>query len=291
MFGDYEEPAFVWHSTEKTGRVKAASDDAKDDVFYELWIISGSDTSVFREIEDTVYMYFTPPHDGWYDWYVAAYDYAGNRSISGTRSFYIDYTPPEIESTTIWHDTSFTGPFRVTTWAYDDIGIMGVWLFYSFGQETEGFDSVEMHPISHPHTYAAEIPAVSGTTVVNYFIVATDSIPDSPNYAYDPEDSTYHFTVTPAGISEDNSVVTGPSARISPNPTKGSFNLLVTVPHEQIVRVRLFDAAGRKLIDRRIHVSLGTSAIEFKGPFNSGFYFMEVRLADRTIRKKLLILR
>ena len=306
LYGFGDTPTFIWHSTEarklifhdktlKTNAItkeKFKSFEQKQQVYYEL-IITGNegDTLVFSEIEDTTYDLDTLLEDGWYSWWVRAYDEAGNYSSSEVWVFGTDTTPPVIESTTVWHDTSFAGPFLVRTHVTDANGVSEVKLFYIFESDTGVFDSLQMQPDSIDDFYYAFIPQVTGEETICYYIRALDNAWE-PNEAYDPEDGEYCFVVTPVGIGSGFHLPFKFDFKgITPNPARREFSLLLAIPERSEVGVEVFDACGRKVEHRKFVLDPGFRKLDLKAPARSGVYFVIVTSGNRRFVRRLIVTR
>ena len=277
---------FYWHWVELS---KISGFKGKGGVSFELNIADSSDTLVIPELIDTNYVY-DELDEGWYSWWVRAYDEAGNWSSSGEWSFAIDTTSPLIESTHVWHDTSFTGPFDVSAWVYDLNGLSAIRLFYAFGQSPREFDSLDMVPGAHHNFYHAQIPEVQDSTMVNYFIYAADNAWE-PNESYDPEDTIYHFRVTPENIEEDQSLPTEFDLKVIPLPFTDRVKLIFASPSATTIKLSIYGSSGRIVYQKTARAMPGFNAYELRLNLHNGVYFAKVRAGSEEIIRKFVILR
>ncbi len=277
---------FYWHWTEK---LKLAGLKGKGEVSFELDIADSSDTLVISELIDTSYVY-DGLDEGWYSWWVRAYDEAGNWSSSEEWSFAIDTTSPLIESTHVWHDTSFTGPFDVSAWVYDLNGLSAIRLFYAFGQSPREFDSLDMVPDAHHNFYHAQIPQVQDSTIVNYFIYAADNAWE-PNESYDPEDTIYHFRVIPENIEEGHFLPTEFDLKVIPLPLTDRVKLIFASPSATTIKLSIYGSSGRIVYRKTAQATPGFNTYELRLNLHNGVYFVKATAGSSEIIRKFVILR
>jgi hypothetical protein len=195
-----------------------------------------------------------------------------------------DLTLPVFDSTTIWTDTTFGGPYPVSTIITDDDGIGADSLFYRVGSDTFiglGHDSVV------GDKYFFVIPEVASSCTISYYLWAEDSfsvVNGIDIWATDPEaapeNNLITFVVTLTGIAEglhEN----GERASVSafPNP----FSSSVCIRQEGIsgagdAVLTIYDQSGRRV--RGIGLSKGSGGSvywdgtdEVGRPLASGTYF------------------
>ncbi|HID94407.1 MAG TPA: hypothetical protein EYP60_09990 [bacterium (Candidatus Stahlbacteria)] len=104
-----------------------------------------------------------------------------------------DSIPPMFSATTIWTDTSFQGPYLISSIITDTLsGVDSAFLYYRFMPDTT-WNAVYMQFVASD-TYKADIPQVPDTnTIVHYYLQASDF---ATNTGADPEgapDSFYSF--------------------------------------------------------------------------------------------------
>lgn len=260
----------------------------------EYYILQYADNSDFFDaisvaIVDTVY---TIPDtlvltDTIYYWHVKAVDIAMNESNwSDVWSFMIDTYPPSFSATTIWVDTSFQGPYLVTSIITDALsGVDSAFLFYRFNEKD--WQAVSMRSVDS--LYEAEIPEAPDTNItIRYYLKAKDS---ATNTSSDPEgapDSVYSFVVL-VGIAEQYVSGIMPTAfalhQNFPNPftqsTVISYKIPASaVPYGSVVSLRIYDLTGRlvrTLVDEPqspSHYTIHWDGIDNKGRrVTPGVYF------------------
>jgi hypothetical protein len=233
-------------------------------------------------LEDSTY---TPVYmqDNTYYWRVRGFDAAGYVGDWPSRGWVlvIDNEEPDIDSTTLWTDTSYSGPFEIETWAMDDYGLSGVFVYHRIG-DTPDWTDVEMES-QGGNWWSGEIPELVGydeNTTVRYYIRAID-LADPSNESTDPAgapSSYYEFLVY--DIEEGASSKTPESFDlfpVNPNPAMGRMSIGYAVPKDCVVSLRVFDAAGK-------HVST-----VFDGTRTAGYY--EVHLNGRTMSQGVYFIR
>jgi hypothetical protein len=137
-----------------------------------LLVDSMADTSRSVDLSEDIYY-----------WRVRAYDDLGGQSeFSTIRRLYVDRTPPEIDSTTQWSNTNFSGPFEIRAKAADGIsGIDSVILYYRRDEDPEW---VAMVMKISGEWYIDSIPEASwGDDSIRYYLAAFDR---AGNKVFDP---------------------------------------------------------------------------------------------------------
>lgn len=234
-------------------------------------------------------------------WFVYAFDEAGNVSpTSDTVSFGIDVSSPRISNTTFLQDTSYAGPFEVTTEVREtpeiEAGVAEVRLYF----QINGGDWVAsiMDQVDSV-TYSGEIPGPLGpNTPVKYYIEAIDAA-EPANVSTDPvgaPDTVYEFIAT--GIHESSSIPRAFSFSISPNPARNAVQIQLALPEKSDVNVKIYDASG-KLVRRLISgvQPAGIHRFNWNGYDNhgnkvsSGVYFLKVSAGSHHTTQKVLITR
>jgi hypothetical protein len=275
---------FVWTRVTKlvTGGEKPAP------VVYDFYIDTTSSfaTAEVRTLEDTtITLTLTEAR---YYWRVRARDLAGNiGNYSTTADFVLDVTSPMIEGTTVWQDTSYMGPFNITTRVTDNVsGINLVKLFYKRSTDSD-WAEVTMFYNTSTGEFEGEIPAVSNAgDSVYYYVWASDS---AENQATDPQnapDNYYSFKVIPTSVSE---VVTEPKIKVS---TKGNLIIMnIKMPLASRAKFNIYDIAGRSVYGPVVEdVSAGQTKFEIKVP-NPGVYFYNIETLFMKSRGKVVIVR
>ncbi len=214
-----------------------------------------------------------------YCWRVKAYDQSGNQGpYADPDSFGVDITAPVIDSTTLWNNTSFAGPFEIKTKVTDELsGVDSVYLYYKRDEDPDWLTEV-MSSSSSPDWYVDSIPSVSNSDdTVRYYIKVVDKS-QTGNVAVDPEEAPtdYYWFIANynPGVMEFEDVPTFFSFGLKSNPAKGRpvFNLVL--PKAATVTLRIYDVTGR-LIDTPLkdRKSAGVYEIPWASEANTGVYF------------------
>ncbi len=190
-------PTFTWHVPE--------TPHFNGIISYRL-ILDGDLISVSQE---TTYTYALGDSlsEGFHWWYVRAWD--GCTVTPGgwpffTPSntwgyFFVDLSPPVVETVSILPDTSFTGPFVIQTKIWDQYTPVDSVLLYYWLESQGNWNAVPMSQVSvlaDTAWYAGTIPAVQEPwEEVRYYLWISDGAIPS-NESVDPlnaPDSFYHF--------------------------------------------------------------------------------------------------
>ena len=235
--------------------------------------------------------------EDFYYWQVMAYDLVGNSGPYAIDSFGVDITAPVIESTTVWNDTSFAGPFEIKTKVTDELaGVDAVRLFYRRDEDAMWF-TVDMDLSGSPDWYVDFIPSVTNEDdTVRYYIRADDGLQPPPgNVATDPGGAPvnyYWFIAKLTGVMESGDIPGYFSFGLKNNPVKGKAVFSLSLPQAASITLRIYDVSGR-LIDNLISEkkSAGYYEIPWTSPKSAGVYFY--RLESPWGRKvgKLVIVR
>ncbi len=266
---------------------------AMDSNYQPLVVDTTMETSISKTVPITAY--------GTVYWFVYAYDEAGNVSpTSDTVSFGIDVTAPQISNTTILHDTTYEGPFQITTEVREtpdlEAGVKEVHLFFQIN-DGDWIDAL-MSAIDSV-TYMGTIPGPLGpNSHIKYYIKAIDAAEPS-NEAYDPvgaPDSVYEFVAT--GVNEALNIPKNFSFKVSPNPSRGHVTVDLALPTKQFVTVKVYNAIG-KLVRTLTsgEMSPGEYRITWNGysdygkKVSSGVYFFKVEAGSFRSTKKVIMTR
>jgi hypothetical protein len=225
-----------------------------------------------------------------YYWRVKAFDLAGNESqFSSPDSFGIDMTPPVIDSTTVWNDTTFTGPFTVNVKITDNTDIDTCFLYCKRGEDPSFNDIVLIS--TGGNWYTAEIPqAYLNPDTVKYYIYAKD-ISNPANEATDPTGAPtnyYSFIVSQLGIEEITEIPAIFSFSYSySRPNEIIFNM--AIPEISNISLKIFDITGRE-VSSLISGQLSPAfyQIPFK-PLSNGIYFYRLESHYQTKTGKFII--
>ena len=283
----YNAPTFIWSSATKA---KSTS------VSYKLRIIS-CDTLLYTT-DDTTYMIEDSLPDTIYLWQVMSLDAAGNSSNwTLPFMFVIDTRPPVIESTTVWQDTCYEGPFPVCTKVTDINTVDTVYLCYKTSIDTN-WKYLLMNPIDSMH-YSAEIPKQDSESVTIYYYIRAYDAATPPNIACDPAgapDTCYTFVAHVVAVTE-----LIPSEffiqQNYPNPFTHSTIIEFGIPKSTHVEISVYSLLGRKvatLVNK--YLKPGYHRIEWRGTNSfgdklpAGVYFYCMTAGEFTFIRKLFII-
>jgi hypothetical protein len=205
-----------------------------------------------------------------------------------------DLRCPDFTGTYVWSDTSFAGPFAVSTTITDSTGVGADSLFYNMngGQFSGvGHDSV----VGDQYYYT--IPAVTQACTVGYFLWAEDSfsvLNGVDIWNTDPicaPESTYYVFEGASGAEEVSSGTVNNDVFVcSPNPFRGRTDIRwqmtdgVDSRQKSVVSIKIYDISGRvmKNILLPTTYSLLPTTLTWDGTDNTGkkvpcgTYFVEV---------------
>jgi parallel beta-helix repeat protein len=255
-----------------------------------------------------------PLDDGTYFWRVSATDEAAHTSgfPATPFSFQIDTQPPSISATSQWPDTTFLGPFPVSTTVEDASGADPVLLWYRTSLDTVP-QADTMMTSGTKGEYEGQIPeqAAVDSVFIEYYIEAYDqAVP--PNAATDPpgapDESVYAFTAYgPVSVPGSSSARLPESFALLqnyPNPFNARTVLGYHIPGwaapEGSVPVRLdiYNVRGQ-LVRRLVEAEQapGIYRVSWDGtdlngqPASSGLYFCRLQAAGRNMTIKAILLR
>ena len=223
-----------------------------------------------------------------YYWRVMAYDLAGNQGpYTDPDSFGVDIIAPDIESTTIWIDTSYSGPFEICTKITDNLsGVDSVTLNYKRDQDPNWI-STTMHQAGTSSWFVDTIPPVTDPyDTVRYYIEAIDNA-EPGNEATDPAGAPaiyYSYLANCTGITELSTTPTSFYFKIKKNPTTNRPVFQLNLPSDAVIELRIYDVTGR-LIDTPVNhnIAAGYYDITWSSYCSAGvyFYFMRSPWASR----------
>lgn len=267
----------------------------EDDIGFSSPLIDDS------TLTSSVYIPTSPLADSLYYWRVCAGNRFGWSDWSSPFNLTIDTRPPVIESTTVWCDTSYMGPFEIYTDVGDVNGVDSVYLCYRTDIGPE-WTYLQMTPIETVH-YFAEIPELGlHNTLVSYYIRACD-IAIAPNVSTDPPnapDSCYIFTAGLVGVedAEDDKPSEFFAGQNYPNPFFKKTTISFGLPVDSRVYMAIYDILGKRvatLVDEQLKA--GYHEIEWNGIGNSGrrlpagIYFYHMRAGKFESTRKMFIVR
>lgn len=234
--------------------------------------------------------------EGFYYWRVMAYDLAGNRgNFTNSDSLGVDVTAPNFSLTTMWTDTSFGGPYPVTSVVTDALsGIDSVLLYYRVNNGA--WQST--HMVFEDNLYKGEIPEIDTVAKIDYYLWAIDL---ATNTATDPVGApTVFYSFNRLGIAEQR--IPKPTVfdlyQSTPNPFVSITTIQYQLPIESRVSLRIYDVTGqlvRTLVDTQREP--GYYKVVWDGRddtgrrVTSGIYFYKIRAGPYTATKKLILLR
>ena len=212
-----------------------------------------------------------------------------------------DLTCPVFDSTTVWTDTSFAGPYLVSSIITDSGGIGGDSLFYRVNSGSftgVGHDSLQ------GDKYYFTIPEVASSCTVSYYLWAEDSFSvinsidiwtTDPEAA--PENNLMTFIVTFTAVEEETWA--GPVEKRAlwgyPNPFSSSVEISAAVVRDGgSTLIKIFDQGGRLIRTFDLAESArngpGTTirfswsgTDEHNRPLPSGMYFVTLEQPYRPI--------
>ncbi len=227
-----------------------------------------------------------------------------------------DLRCPDFVNTTIWPDTSFEGPYMVSSTITDSTGIGADSLYYNInGGQFIGV----AHDSSNGDDYYFTIPAVAQTCTLGYFLWAADSFSVANSVGIwntdpicAPESTYYVFEVT-TGIEELTQLPPlTQTMECFPNPfsklTHIRFQVLPISGRESSqggtsiksqVTMSIYDATGSVVKDFLLPAaySLLPTVVSWDGTDNRGrklasaVYFVEVKTGKERLVKPVLLIR
>ena len=276
-FGD-PRPTLVW----ETAYDMSGIDE------YEVYI---NDT-LRHTLGDTTWLVDYDLTESWHSWYIIAYDSLSNwRQSNQTWAVGCDTTPPVINNTTHWPDTSYTGPFAIATAVIDNLaGVDSVILWYQRDEDGTWQSSLMTESSGW---YCDTIPQVTGSDdSVRYYVWASDRT-EPQNTSTDPAGApgNYHgFIAGYTGVEEYQDMPTSLSFSVS-TPARSHAEFRISVPKACVLSLRMYDVAGRLVaIPLAGQYAAGYHDIAFtpqaKGVF---FYWFESPYGDRVRSGKVII--
>jgi hypothetical protein len=272
------------------------------------------DSLVVDQADLTDSTWTAPMDDGVYAWRVSATDGAGHTSgfPATPFGFQIDTQPPLISETTSWPDTTFLGPFAVTTTVEDASGATLVLLWYRTSLDTvPQADTMEV--AGAKGEYAGEIPeqTAADSILIEYYVEASDgAVP--PNTATDPsgapEEAVYTFTAYGPVSAPEPSPTTLPQSfallQNYPNPFNAHTVFRYHIPGWAAskgtvpVRLEIYNIRGqlvRRLVDAPqgpgIYQVVWNGTDSHGKPASSGLYLCRLQASGRNMIRKAILLR
>jgi len=214
-----------------------------------------------------------------------------------------DLRCPDFANTTIWPDTTFTGPFIVSSTITDSTGIGADSLFYKI----DGGPFIGVgHDSINGDVYHYTIPQVVQSCVLGYLLWARDSFSVVNNvhiWNTDPicaPESTHYKFVAGLGI-EELSPVQSRSIFLECAPSLFSLktDISFSIGHTKRIELKIYDTNGRLVKDfnRPAHYTLHPSSVSWNGSDNhgtslsSGIYFVELKTDTQRLVKSVVLIR
>lgn len=200
-----------------------------------------------------------------------------------------DTVSPVIDSTTIWSDTLFAGPFTVNTKVTDNIGLNDVLLYYK-RIEDPNFHSISMTDIGS-NWFSADIPqAYIDDDTIKYYIFADDI---NTNQTTDPVGAPanyYYFIARTTGVEEVPSL----------NPTEFSLSYIIkseknihfylSIPERTNINFKIYDLTGR-IISELLNGEIAPGQYEFNFiPESRGTFFYLIEIPGYSKSEKFIVL-
>ncbi|UCG92806.1 MAG: hypothetical protein JSV97_03605 [candidate division WOR-3 bacterium] len=232
--------------------------------------------------------------ESFYYWHIKAFDLAGNESTySNPDSFGVDITAPLIDSTTVWPDTSYAGPFPVYTKVTDNVDVDTVLLFFRRMEDPDWW--IFAMDDSGAGWYYGEIAQafLPGDTI-KYYVYARD-IAEPANESTDPPVAPinyYWFIANYTGIQELETMPQDFSFGLNGNPTRGKVLFNLALPEDAVIILNVYDVMGR-LIDKPIagRMSAGIHKIPLSQKVSAGVYFYSLESPWQKKIGKLVLLK
>lgn len=215
------------------------------------------------------------------------------------RTYIADITPPIIDSTTMWNDTTYSGPFPVYSKVIDSLSdVDSVLLYYRRDEDPSWFYDIMTE--GGNNWYSGVIPEVyQSNDTVKYYIYAKDNA-QTPNTATDPEGapgSYYSFLANATGIDDEENIPEKLSLLCN-EIISGETDILFGLPEESDVRIRVYNITGqevKELINDRMEA--GYYELKWKGYDNyngklsEGIYFLKITANMGELTKKIILLK
>ncbi|MFA5032217.1 MAG: T9SS type A sorting domain-containing protein [bacterium] len=283
---------FCWHKvTDLSGINYYTIQYAFDSLFSEGdSAVNCSDTALWWKLtKDSVYY-----------WHVKAIDKAGHiGEWSEIWNLKVDPHPIQITNTTIWHDTSFQGPFPVYSTIASHNGIDSVKLYYKINYAY--WVSIPMDTTGTLNQYLAEIPSQSApNTIIRYYIYSRDTFQPA-NEAKAPANApgtSYSFTAGYVGTEEFNKIPkTFFVSYCQPNPSIDLTKFEYGIPIDANVIIAIYNRSGRKVATLVNGTKkAGYYSVKWNQKDNgnkklaAGVYFMKFKAGNYNATKKLILI-
>jgi len=214
-----------------------------------------------------------------------------------------DLRPPAFSSTLTWPDTSFAGPFVVSSVIQDNDAVAEESLFYRV--DTGAWVGTEPDS-SRADTFYFTIPSVAQSSRIDYYLWARDRFSSDNSIdlwttwpVCSPESTMISFNVDVTGAAETEPALPGRiGLSASPNPFGGSTTFYFHYPKAQHATVKVFSSSGElvRTIEMSPVPTLGFQAHwdgrnEDGSEVPAGTYLYRVESAQYTETRKVTLTR
>jgi len=206
---------------------------------------------------------------------VELFDAVGDVIAEDMSRLIVDNTAPVIDSTTVWSDTTYSGPFDIQTQATDNLtDVDSVYLYYKRDGDSDWIMNT-MNQIDSSAWYVDSIPPVAQCgDSVRYYIEAIDGAGIRTTDPLDAPTAYYAFMVTTTGVVEHNEAAIFFSFGLQNNPVCGRAVFIVTMPTDGYISLKMYDITGRLIATPLSHVkSAGYHEICWGDAVSAGVYF------------------
>lgn len=269
-------------------QLKYMSEDTINLIWHPTWTHVGWIYEVnVNDVLDTIWTYdttymITYPVEGQYIWYVTAVNDYGKRTESDNAdTFYIDTTVPAVISVEDLPDTDIAGPFYFDILAEDAIaGIDSIVVYWTMSGDTSWSTANAYH--NGGFMYTGEIPSVSRTGNVYYYIELYDRAVPSNYVRYPVYPNAYTFSVTDLLGIENNMEIQYTLDIRQFSKTGISF----TLPDNSPVSISVYDISGRVVLNKAVTMLKGSHNVNLD--IAPGVYFVKVNTPYGSAEQKII---
>lgn len=241
--------------SENRDRLKMTHDIMRSPIRYivQMDTVLNFSTPILVDTLDTTSVILSIYENHPYYWRVRAYDLAGNQGVFGNPdSFGVDVAPV-IESTTVWDDTSYTGPFEIIAKVTDNVsGVNSAVLFYQRVEDSTWLSSM-MTLSTAPNWFVDTIPKVDTlcpNDTVKYYIEATDNAGHTCTDPLGAPASHYSFVANcSTGVCEAPIESEPIFFDLLCNPVRDQATFRFSLQRDAVISLHIYDVCGR-LVDR-----------------------------------------
>jgi hypothetical protein len=195
----------------------------------------------------------------------------------------LETIPPVIESTTVWTDTTFLGPYPVGSNITDNVAVDSARIYENITHDYSQPDSI----VGPRYFFTVPTgPHPSGSAIC-YQVEAWDI---SQNYSLD---SMYCFNVITSAPNVADVPTEFALHAPAPNPFNPTTRISFSLPEASHVRLEVFDLLGRKVATLRDEpMAAGEHEVGWDASsFSSGVYLVRLCADDRSATAKLVLLK